>query len=116
MKTDFNIADMEANAAEASAFLKALASPIRLLVLCNLIDGEQSSGELAERLGISHPNLSQHLAKLRAEGFVDTRRTATTITYRIAEPKVKAIILTMHEMFCAEGDAPVLELSQKQES
>lgn len=101
METTFNIADLEANATEASAFLKALASPVRLLVLCNLIDGEVSSGELAERVGISRPNLSQHLAKLRAEGFVGTRRTATTIYYRISEPRVKEVILMMHEMFCA---------------
>jgi DNA-binding transcriptional ArsR family regulator len=101
MKTDLDISLLEGNAAQAAAFLKALSNPNRLLVLCTLVDGEMTSGELAERLGISHPNLSQHLAKLKAEKLVSTERSQTTITYRIADPRIAQIISVLYEMFCA---------------
>lgn len=101
MLVNLNISELETNAGEASAFLKALSHPKRLLVLCNLVDDEVTSGELAERLGISHPNLSQHLAKLKSENLVATRRTATTIYYRVADPRISEIINVLYEMFCA---------------
>lgn len=101
MKTDLDISELETNAGQATAFLKALSHPKRLLVLCNLVDGEVTSGELAERLGISHPNLSQHLARLKSEKLVETRRTATTIYYRISDPRIGKIINVLFEMFCA---------------
>lgn len=101
MKTDFDISELEANAGQATAFLKALSHPKRLLVLCNLAGGEVTSGELAQRLDISHPNLSQHLARLKSEKLVETRRTATTIYYRIADPKISKIINVLFEMFCS---------------
>lgn len=101
MKTDLDISELEANAGQASAFLKALSHPMRLLVLCNLVDGEVTSGELAQRLNVSHPNLSQHLSKLKAEKLVATRRTATTIYYRVADPRIIEIISVLYEMFCA---------------
>jgi DNA-binding transcriptional ArsR family regulator len=101
MKADLNISELGVNAGEASAFLKALSHPMRLLVLCNLMEGEVTSGELAERLDVSHPNLSQHLSKLKAEKLVATRRTATTIYYRIADPRINEIISVLYEMFCA---------------
>ena len=101
MKNEFNLSELEPNAGRATTFLKALSHPSRLMVLCNLIDGEVTSGELAERLDISHPNLSQHLAKLRGEKLVATRRTSTTIYYRIADPRIGQIINVLYEMFCA---------------
>lgn len=104
MEMNLDIKELETNAGQATAFLKALSNPKRLLVLCNLIDGPLTSGELAERLGISHPNLSQHLAKLKAENFVTTERSATTITYQIADPRIAEIISVLHEMFCARDD------------
>jgi ArsR family transcriptional regulator, virulence genes transcriptional regulator len=103
MKIDFDMSQLEENAGQATAFLKALSNPNRLMVLCNLVDGEMTSGELAEQLGISHPNLSQHLAKLKAEKLVSTERSATTITYRIADPRIAQIISVLYEMFCAPG-------------
>ncbi len=101
MKNDLDISELKANAGQASAFLKALSHPMRLLVLCNLMDGEVTSGELAQRLNVSHPNLSQHLSKLKAEKLVATRRTATTIYYRVADPRIIEIISVLYEMFCA---------------
>lgn len=100
MKNEFDLSELEPNAGRATAFLKALSHPSRLMVLCNLIDGEVTSGELAYRLDISHPNLSQHLAKLKAEKLVATRRTSTTIYYQIADPRISKIIDVLYEMFC----------------
>ena len=109
MKTDLDISELETNAGQATAFLKALSHPKRLLVLCNLVDGEVTSGELAERLDISHPNLSQHLSRLKAEKLVETRRTATTIYYRISDPRISKIINVLFEMFCAPEAMGVAE-------
>ncbi len=83
---------MEAQAAEAAAMLRLLANESRLLLLCILIaEGEASVGVLAERVGLSQPALSQHLAKLREDGLVSTRRTGTTIPLPIADPRVARI-------------------------
>ena len=84
--------------------LKLLANENRLLLLCILItEGEVSVGELTERVGLSQPALSQHLAKLREDGLVSTRRTGTTIFYRISDPRVARIIANLHELFCTKG-------------
>ncbi|MDJ0388455.1 metalloregulator ArsR/SmtB family transcription factor [Roseomonas sp. E05] len=95
------LATMEVRASEAAAMLRLLANERRLLVLCLLImEGEASVGCLVERVGLSQPALSQHLAKLREDGLVATRRTGTTIHYRIADPRVARIIATLHDVFC----------------
>ncbi|TNE37923.1 MAG: transcriptional regulator [Alphaproteobacteria bacterium] len=101
MEKIIDIAELERNAEAAAAYLRMLANPSRLLVLCNLIDGELSSGQLARKIGISHPNLSQHLSKLKAEGLVDTRREETTIFYRIKDARAAQIINVLHDVFCA---------------
>ena len=94
---------MEARAAEAAAMLRLLANERRLLVLCTLIaEGEAPVGRLAERVGLSQPAMSQHLAKLREDGLVATRREATTIHYRIVDPRVAALIATLKDVFCAD--------------
>ncbi|WP_198376282.1 ArsR/SmtB family transcription factor [Neoroseomonas rubea] len=94
-------ADMEAHAAEAAAMLRLLASERRLTVLCTLIvEGEAPVGRLAKRAGLSQPAMSQHLAKLREDGLVATRREGTTIHYRIADPRVAKIMATLQEIFC----------------
>ena len=94
---------MERQAAEAAQLLRLLANERRLLLLCILIaEGEAHVGLLAERVGLSQPALSQHLAKLREDGLVATRRAGTTIHYRIADPRVARLIGTLHAIFCAE--------------
>lgn len=96
-----DVGDMEAHAAEAAAMLRLLASERRLTVLCTLIvEGEAPVGALALRAGLSQPAMSQHLAKLREDGLVATRRHGTTIFYRIADPRVAKILATLHEVFC----------------
>lgn len=93
--------DMAARAGEAAQILRLLANERRLLVLCHLItEGEVTVGRLAEMVGLSQPAISQHLARLRADGLVATRREATTIHYRVADPRVSRILLTLREIFC----------------
>ena len=88
-------------AAEAVGVLKSIAHEGRLLVLCYLSEsGELSVGELVDRIGLSPSALSQHLAKLRAEGLVATRKSSQTVFYRIAEPRVLTLLATLHDLYC----------------
>ncbi|MBU6165043.1 MAG: winged helix-turn-helix domain-containing protein [Alphaproteobacteria bacterium] len=86
-----------ASAAQASRLLKALSNERRLLILCQLGDGERAAGSLD--VGLSQSALSQHLALLRAEGLVATRRDAQSILYRIADPAVLKIITTLCDIY-----------------
>jgi len=93
--------ELRPKAAEAAAFLKLIASEQRLLLLCLLLRGEASVGGLAERSGATQPNVSQHLAKLRAMGMVQTRCEGTTVYYRLADPTVEPIVAALYRRFCA---------------
>jgi ArsR family transcriptional regulator, virulence genes transcriptional regulator len=95
----------EASAAAAATLLRTLANERRLLVLCQLGDGELSVGALQERLDLSQSALSQHLAILREEGIVATRRQSQTIYYRIADPAAVRVIATLASIFCPEKPA-----------
>jgi DNA-binding transcriptional ArsR family regulator len=99
------IADLEEKSTEAAALLAAMANPKRLTMLCNLLDGELSSGRLAELVGLSPGALSQHLGKMRALGLVATRRDGQTINYRLASPEVRAVLQTLYDLYCAPGGA-----------
>lgn len=94
---------MHANAGEAVDVLRALSNETRLLVLCHLGRGEKSVGELNDLAALSQSALSQHLAKLRAEGLVATRREAQTIFYRIADSRVTDLVTALHDIFCKPG-------------
>lgn len=89
-----------ARAGEAAALLKALSHEARLMVLCQLLAGEHSAGALQEASGLSQSALSQHLAKLRLEGLVATRREAQTIYYRLADAKVERVLDTLAAIYC----------------
>lgn len=89
----------------ASRLLKSLANERRLLILCHLIQGEKSVGELEKLVGLSQSALSQHLARLRKELLVDTRREAQTIFYSVASNEARAVLATLYELFCAEAPA-----------
>jgi ArsR family transcriptional regulator, virulence genes transcriptional regulator len=95
------VENLVAQAAEAEAMLKALAHRSRLMILCDLYGGERSVNELCATLELSQPTLSQHLARLRADGLVHTRRDAQKICYSLAGPKVERMIGLLHDMFCA---------------
>lgn len=92
--------DLEASARSAARLLKLLASEQRLLILCKLIEQEHSVGELADYIGLSQSATSQHLAKMRAEGLVDTRRDAQTIYYCLQDPAAMRVIKTLTEIYC----------------
>ena len=95
---------MRANAAQASALLKSLANPSRLMVLCALVNREHTVGELEEITGLSQSAISQDMARLRDEKIVATRREAQWIYYSLADEAVKAILGTMHELYCPEDE------------
>lgn len=97
---NFDIARFEASAAEAAKLLRALGNERRLMILCQLADGERSVGELLPRVGLSQSALSQHLAVLREEGVVATRREAQTVRYRIDDPAALKMVATLAEIFC----------------
>lgn len=98
-----DLSEMEQHAGEASALLKAMASPHRLMVLCNLMDRECTVGELLDAIPLSASALSQHLAVLRKEGLVSTRRVSQTIYYSLLPGPAKDIISVLHADFCAPG-------------
>ena len=100
-----DIQQLRANAGQAGLLLKALGNTDRLLLLCQLSQGERSVGELEALLGIQQPTLSQQLAVLRREGLVETRRDGKQIHYRISSPAALAVIETLYRHFCA-GAAP----------
>ncbi|HTD07008.1 metalloregulator ArsR/SmtB family transcription factor [Undibacterium sp.] len=91
---------MRAAAGEASAVLSALANPDRLLLLCQLSQGEQAVGELEERLDIRQPTLSQQLGVLRNQSLVHTRRDGKRIFYSIADPRVLTLLTTLYALYC----------------
>ncbi|MEO9078509.1 MAG: metalloregulator ArsR/SmtB family transcription factor [Rhodanobacter sp.] len=90
------------HADEALAVLKAMASHNRLLLLCELVSGERSVGELALALDLAQATVSQHLSLLRRDSVVSGRREAQTIYYRISDPRVQALMSTMFEQFCGD--------------
>jgi DNA-binding transcriptional ArsR family regulator len=96
----FDITRFEASAGEATKLLRALGNERRLMILCQLVDGELSVGDLLPRVGLSQSALSQHLAVLREEGVVATRRESQSIRYRIADPAALKVIETLAEIFC----------------
>jgi len=90
-------------AGEAVALLRAMANECRLLVLCHLAtSGELSVGQLAGRVGLGQSALSQHLARLREEGLVATRKEAQSVFYRLCDPKAEQLLVLLHDLFCPE--------------
>jgi DNA-binding transcriptional ArsR family regulator len=98
---------LQRRAREASELLKTLGNAHRLMILCQLADGEKSVGELVRSIGLSQSALSQHLARLRRDRLVSTRRSAQTIHYAIAGAEARAVLQTLHGLYCgrdlAEG-------------
>ncbi|MGE8941964.1 ArsR/SmtB family transcription factor [Leptospira interrogans] len=95
--------NMKANVDEASAFLKKLSNPDRLLVCCALVDGERSVRELEDILGIRQPGLSQQLGELREAGLIEGRKEGKHVFYQLADPRIQIFIATMHQLFCDNG-------------
>jgi len=105
---------MHAAAEDAAAFLRSVSNPHRLMILCKLTTGgEQSVGELVEMLGINQACVSQHLARLRAEDYVRTRREGTTIYYALASDKVAPFMETIYRLFSHEASEQELTAYQE---
>ncbi len=97
------LADLQPRADEAAALLRVLANPHRLLILCALVEGERSVGQLQARLALSQSALSQHLARLREAGVVVTRRAAQQIFYALPPGPVMAVMATLHRVYCEDA-------------
>ncbi|WP_255568512.1 ArsR/SmtB family transcription factor [Neoroseomonas alba] len=96
------VAALRDKAADAARLLALLGNENRLVLLCHLVQaGEMGVGALAEAVGLSQPALSQHLARLREDGLVATRRKAQTVHYRLADPRVAAVMLLLRDLFCS---------------
>lgn len=91
---------MREQAGRAAAYLKLLASEQRLMILCLLLEGPASVGELAARLDLNQPNVSQHLAKLRALELVAAERHGTSVRYHLADETVRPIVAALYDRFC----------------
>lgn len=94
-------AEMKQNADAASAFLKNLANPNRLMILCLLAQGEMCVTDILSHLDISQTALSQHLARLRTEGIIDYRREHRTLYYFVKNQNVASIISALYDIYCA---------------
>lgn len=92
---------MQAAAGAAEEMLKALANRHRLMILCQVIEGERSVGELASLLGSRTSTVSQHLALLRKDELVVARRDGQTIWYSIASGPARRLVETLYEIYCA---------------
>ncbi len=101
-----NIADLQSNARRASALLKAMSNERRLLILCYLTEGEKSVGELEELVALSQSALSQHLARLRRDKLVRTRRAAQNIFYSLNGQEAQTVMATLHTLFCKPAARP----------
>lgn len=103
LKPPMDLPTFEAHAGSVATLLKALANRRRLMVMCKLAEhGELPVNALAENVGLSQSALSQHLAKMRAEGLVAFRRESQTLWYRIADPRCERLLGTLYELYCKD--------------
>jgi len=93
---------MRERAGRASQLLSAMANEKRLLILCQLVDGERSVGELADQLGVRQSTISQHLALLRKDGFVESRRDAQSQIYSLAGVEARAVLEALYGLYCSQ--------------
>jgi DNA-binding transcriptional ArsR family regulator len=93
-------ADLRRYAGDAATLLKALANEQRLSILCSLLEGPQSVGQLNEKVELSQSALSQHLAVLREGGLVETEKEAQTVYYSLAEGPAQKVLATLKDIYC----------------
>ncbi|OCH12332.1 MULTISPECIES: helix-turn-helix transcriptional regulator [unclassified Aliivibrio] len=97
-----NLQMMEENAPQAVALLKAMANERRLFILCLLLEGELSVGQIAQKLELSQSALSQHLGWLRKDELVSTRKESQTVFYSLNSDDVKSVIQLLHNLYCSK--------------
>lgn len=102
-RSSISLAGMADAASDAAALMRALSNEHRLLILCHLIaDGEMHVGDLVLKIGLSQSALSQHLAKLRAEGLVTFRRDAQTLFYRVCDDRAASVLALLQQIYCPD--------------
>jgi len=94
------IEDLRLQADQAAGLMKTLSNTARLMILCQLVEGERSVAQLEKNLDTKQPNVSQQLARLRMEGHVKSRRDGRTIYYSLADERVASVIHNLHATFC----------------
>jgi DNA-binding transcriptional ArsR family regulator len=99
-KVRLDVDSMRGNASDAVNLLKGLANERRMMIMCVLSEGELSVGELNQRIKLSQSALSQHLAVLREQGLVKTRRESQTIYYSLADTAAMSIVELLHDFYC----------------
>jgi len=99
-KKVMDISELKNNASKASELLKVMANQSRLMILCNLLDGEKSVQQLQGHVGLSQSALSQQLAILRGQRLVSTRREAQSVYYSLASEEAETLIGTLYEIYC----------------
>ena len=102
---DMNLGELQSRAKRATGLLKAMSNPVRLLVLCQLAEGEKSVGELEQVVDVSQSALSQHLALLRSRGIVASRRAGQTIFYSLTGREAPALLAALYEVYCSKAKA-----------
>ncbi len=102
---DMQVDDLRENAQKASELLKAMSNEKRLMILCHLANGEKAVGEMETLVGLSQSALSQHLARLRRDGLVKTRRASQTIYYSLAGGEAQAVMETLYGIYCCAPKA-----------
>ena len=103
-----NVSELQSQAHQVTTLLKAMGNERRFLILCYLVDGERSVGELERLVGLSQSALSQHLARLRRDGLVRTRRSAQTIYYSLQGDLPMGVMQALHQVFCGKAGAQAL--------
>ena len=95
--------ELQGKARRVAGLLKAMSNPARMIILCEIAQGERSVGELERAAGLGQSSISQHLAVLRGEAVVSSRRVRQTVLYSLASKEVVALMATLHAVFCREG-------------
>lgn len=85
---------------EVSSLMKSLSHPVRLKVLCQVMDGERTVGELTDFCEISQSAMSQFLGRMKDEGLLDSRREGTSVYYRIVDPRLGKLLKAVRELYC----------------
>lgn len=99
-QTSLSTKQMQRNARNAEALLKQLANANRLMVMCHLVSGEKTAGDLAKAVKLSQSALSQHLAKLRESGLVESDKRGLSVYYRICSMEAQALLSVLHLIYC----------------
>ena len=99
-KAEIDFGEMQEGAEQASDLLKAMGTPIRLLLLCSLFDKEMSVGELSEKVSAKQSLTSHHLSKLKAAGLVSSRRDEKFVYYSLSNDVAKDVVSTLYNAFC----------------